>query len=72
MTRVFYLTPKGSWNLNNTTYSENEKNVVDYDWNIECNKDRIRIVIYEINNNLEMEVSSAMSNIEIIIINNNF
>ena len=46
--------------------------MVDYDGNIEDKSDCVRIMMNEALNNLEMEESIVISNIESAIINNNF
>ena len=67
-TKVLLLTPDGPWNPNTDVYSRNEDSMLDYKGEMIENKDRVRILMSEIEDDKMMEVSAVISEAEASLI----
>ena len=67
--RVLLLTPDGPWDPNTDVYSRNEDSMLDYEGNMVEKKDRLRILVSDLEDNELMEVSAVVSEAEVSLVN---
>ena len=68
---VYLLTPNGRWDPNSDVYAKNESNMLDWEGNIINKKDRVQILLDEVQDSKAMVIAASISKVEATAIDNN-
>ena len=59
-TKVLFLTPEGVWDPNSDVHTTNETNVMDFEGNMKPEKERVKILLSDVEQCQEMNISSVI------------
>ena len=68
---VYLLTPNGRWNPNTSVYAENEANMLDWEGNMVDKKDRVEVLLDEVQEDKAMAAGAVISKLEAEAIDSN-
>ena len=59
-TKVLFLTPEGAWEPNTEVHAMNEANMMDFEGNMNPEKERVKILLSDVQGSTEMSIGSVM------------
>ena len=69
---MLFLTPEGVWDPNSDVYATNEANMMDFEGNMRPEKERIQILLSDVQESEEMNIDSVICDAEVSAIDKMF